>query len=791
MAAGKTSNLELDAIYSRYLPKGSVLRCDTFPNLTEQLAEELQQRLLKRGMLYFPIFLRHHWIAGILRFDKTQGFTLTTHDSAPSACVHRDLMRKLKGVWPQLTLLNGRCNRQERGSEDCGIHMTAVFFSIHTNTELPICDTLGKRLRKFLTTALRLNFPRGDFIHGVVEILNNTSYEMPLEGGGEKRKETSRTQKERQGNTPSLPEPSAATVQTPQRRGRPRGSHKPLPTSETTTTDERSVTFKVQQMLNKAKEVENSTASRNLCYFLAATAMVNVGDGGNRSLEIDALANQAIRKGFKSGTQYDVGETLAVYGKELDFLIVTEDGGPMALLDRFGNLQRPPNEAWYVQTPGSNGMPVEIDTHVFRIGAKYTGMMVQHRMGVSAGTEGHYSLTCNAEESVFGVYLPKGFEIYEKTGTRRLPRKGITVDKAPVQSRAERPRAQTKASDNVDETDLAQVLKDPVPAGLNALGLRQEGMATSPEAWYVYQGKPYFVQQTAWNAKTKATRDLHIRWLNEIKSMPREYLSRDLPHAIMEYVRWIAVKRGWKWATYAKNLTSIESALENLPLYTNQKTGIRLRDCPEWRENLSGAQLKEHESEAEPPAPVTITDYEKIRKGLELTHPTEALFLTMMWMFAARPADIIRLRVRDVNFSSAEDTENVLTQLTIREGKAVKFRGPYPISSILPRKYASILQTMMNNKSRKQRIFENADSVRTRVLQEIHTVVPQANLSSLRKGAAMHLASSGVSEEELMRLTGHTQLKTLRKYLQYGLQPTAEDVTAQGNAELLLPQPNS
>lgn len=165
MAAGKTSNLDsmpFTPVTYRMDPSYgvSVLWCDTFPNLTPSLAEELQQRVAARGMLFSPIFLRHHWIAGILRYDKLHGFTLTTHDSAPSACTHRDLIREMKDVWPQLTLRNGPCNRQERGSEDCGIRMTAVFFSILTNTDLPICDTLGSRLRQFLTTALRHEFRR-------------------------------------------------------------------------------------------------------------------------------------------------------------------------------------------------------------------------------------------------------------------------------------------------------------------------------------------------------------------------------------------------------------------------------------------------------------------------------------------------------------------------------------------------------------------------------------------------------------------------------------------------------
>eukprot|EP00796_Vickermania_ingenoplastis_P012488 gene12488-biopygen9047 len=99
--------------------------------------------------------------------------------------------------------------------------------------------------------------------------------------------------------------------------------------------------------------------------------------------------------------------------------------------------------------------------------------------------------------------------------------------------------------------------------------------------------------------------------------MPAEYLDRDLPQAIMEYVRHIAVMRQWKWSTYAKNLSAIESALESLPLYTNQKKGIFLKECPEWRDNLLGAQLKERESVAQPPEPLTIDMYDKARKALE------------------------------------------------------------------------------------------------------------------------------------------------------------------------------
>eukprot|EP00796_Vickermania_ingenoplastis_P000936 gene936-biopygen777 len=370
----------------------------------------------------------------------------------------------------------------------------------------------------------------------------------------------------------------------------------------------------------------------------------------------------------------------------------------------------------------------------------------------------------------------------------RQRRNSVKIDKAPETPRALRrvPRKSTKAE--VDETDLVQVLADPVPQGLNSVGLRQQGKAASPNSWYVYQDKPYFLQPTAWRAKTSDTRKLHIRWINEIKSMPAEYLDRDLPQAIMEYVRHIAVMRQWKWSTYAKNLSAIESALESLPLYTNQKKGIFLKECPEWRDNLLGAQLKERESVAQPPEPLTIDMYDKARKALEHREPVAELYLTMLWMFAARPADVSRLRVRDVTIGQPHDSGTVPVQLTIREGKAAKFRGPYPVASILTRQQASMLQQLMKERSASQRIFSEPAVIRSKTLAEVKKVCAEATLQSLRKGAVRHLAQQGVPEDQLMLMTGHTQINTLRKYLGYGRQLTAEGAEAQGNAVLLHPE---
>eukprot|EP00796_Vickermania_ingenoplastis_P010631 gene10631-biopygen7591 len=331
-------------------------------------------------------------------------------------------------------------------------------------------------------------------------------------------------------------------------------------------------------------------ASRHLCYFLVATALVNVGDGGNRCLDIDPIANQAKRKGFKASTQYDVGETIAAYEKNLDFL-APNTRGQLKLLPRPPSNPRDHNAAWYVQGPSLDGLPPRLETHTFRIGAIYSGnSFAQHSSGLTSGTSGHYTLTRDPGKACIGVYLPAHMTTYpEGVSTPRQRRNAIGIDKAPDTPRAIRraPRQQKASDREVDETDLIQVLSDPVPAGLNAVGLRPEGGTTSPSAWYVHQEKPYWVQPTAWRAKTidtKAAYPLAERDQVHASGVPGPRPSQ----AIMEYMRCIAVKRKWKWSTYAKNLSAVEAALENLPLYTNQKQGIRLKDCPEWRENLSG-----------------------------------------------------------------------------------------------------------------------------------------------------------------------------------------------------------
>lgn len=183
LTRGKTSDVELDFIYRRYLPAGLVLRCNTLPLLDHKKVCQIKTKLLSQGLLFFPLFIKHHWIAGILRHDHQAGFTLTTHDSAPSHYVYLELEDYFAQFSPELKLLRGECTRQKRGSEDCGIHMTAIFFATYLKVPIKRGDTLGARLRPFLSRVAKKPLDVPTFLKEMGTILSNFTYE-----GGETRR---------------------------------------------------------------------------------------------------------------------------------------------------------------------------------------------------------------------------------------------------------------------------------------------------------------------------------------------------------------------------------------------------------------------------------------------------------------------------------------------------------------------------------------------------------------------------------------------------------------------------
>jgi len=136
---GKTSNVDLDVLFQRYLPQGLTLPCHTLPFIDRSKAEEITAKVMREGRIFFPLFIRHHWIAGVLEFSDG-ALTLKTYDSAPSYVVQCDLRTRLQTVFPDLKFRRGVAAVQALNSNDCGLHMISHFFSKYLG--IPISPTL-------------------------------------------------------------------------------------------------------------------------------------------------------------------------------------------------------------------------------------------------------------------------------------------------------------------------------------------------------------------------------------------------------------------------------------------------------------------------------------------------------------------------------------------------------------------------------------------------------------------------------------------------------------------------
>lgn len=697
---GQTSNLELDDILGRYLPAKLLLPCDTLPTMSHRDAEHITARVAREGLLYFPLYIAKHWIAGLLTFadGKVQ---LKVIDSAPSRYVHKDLRHQLDDFWPNIKIKLGKSARQVRGSQECGLFMLMHFFAHYLKVKVRNEHLVPARLRGFMASVRRNPLPRELFFKRLREIFLGDI----LEGGGPKH-QTGRSEQ-------------------------------------------------VSRLLSAAARHERETSARNLCYLLTATVLVNAAQGKELALNANALSKRQTLMGFKPNTPHDVAEALEqFYVKNklhvLPYGRATEGGR--------GELLVPLDESLpytFVQTDRVLRLPAKLGQRVFVLGAKFSA-------APEAGSVGHYTPTTHHQDAVVGLYMTA------VTPTRLGPESTKRATK-------------TTVLDAADE-EYQALLKQP-QTRLKARSGHPVG-PPRPSTWFVFKEKFPHVLPLAWAAVTDGVRKQQRRWVQEIKSMPHALQQMPLPTGIATLLTTLAAKRGWASSTLATTFTTVRGALLNLPLYTNESQGIDLALDPGWRAAAKAAARLAREREARAPPYLTYEDYENGRSTLRNTDPEAYMFLTLMWQCAARPKEISELRAHNVSLKALKDNAFPVA-FSIRQGKGTRFRGPYKIPTALEQEDGDLLRRLLSRRRSGEKVFLTSVP-RMKVRATIRLANRSYGLASIRKGAVRYLADHGMPTEQLMRITGHTSVATLHRYLGYGLHLLQEDVITQANAAKIL-----
>jgi integrase len=265
--------------------------------------------------------------------------------------------------------------------------------------------------------------------------------------------------------------------------------------------------------------------------------------------------------------------------------------------------------------------------------------------------------------------------------------------------------------------------------------------------------------------KTREVRDRHRAFLKRARDELDEY-TKQLPLAealVRLFQKWHRA-RNWSYATLHREMANAAGALSDLPLYTDVPMQVNIGQAPAWRNAMRTAEqrLKEHEGRDN-----AATMVEEIDKALEHCDkkPIRAA-LMLMWLTAARAGCTLKLERRDVQLADSGDL-----QVTFHKGKGVKFRGPYTVNSKCPARWLTDLKAFLRDFEPTQPLFpfQGATAIRgDHVRDTLRTANPFLGLRAMRRGSLQTMASNDVPLAVLMTFSGHTQERTLLRYLGWG-----------------------
>jgi integrase len=281
--------------------------------------------------------------------------------------------------------------------------------------------------------------------------------------------------------------------------------------------------------------------------------------------------------------------------------------------------------------------------------------------------------------------------------------------------------------------------------------------------------------------------------LAQIAAMPADL--RDLPFAtavITQLQRSAATKR-WAPTTLLKYMAASQGALATLPLYSNYTTAIALgRGSPEWRLAMRRAQIDAKEFVAHVPMALTEADFYQTFRA-SAGDPELQAYLAVIWLTCARPGCVRQLKAEDLSMTflpgGAADVA-----VTFRRGKGVIFRGPYTVHTTLFPEAARLISGRLANIGRTDFIWDPAgrphpSDIQQRLLAALRATNAAYEQRSLRRGSLQTLSAQGVPEATLMEFSGHTNVRTLRRYLNYGAKSGDMRARTTAAAQHLQPRP--
>jgi len=271
----------------------------------------------------------------------------------------------------------------------------------------------------------------------------------------------------------------------------------------------------------------------------------------------------------------------------------------------------------------------------------------------------------------------------------------------------------------------------------------------------------------------KSTHQEHRRMAQQLLEMPEDLRKAPLSTSVAEFLLRRRKSKNWKWATTVKYMATAQGLCSLLPLYV-MSPAINLAACPVWRQALKAAARHCRRELPKQPKAATLHQVERTLRN-EACLPTFAAIL-ISWMTAARTGCVLQLQRSCVQLH-----DDRTLSVTFLRGKGALSRAtaytvhtPRVAQQFLPR-----LQKWLAE--RHSWLFPTTTNSKT-IKEALRREDPALECRSLRRGALQALAQQpGISDETLMLFSGHGSVKTLRRYLNWGVK-AAHTRTAMVNA---------
>jgi hypothetical protein len=257
----------------------------------------------------------------------------------------------------------------------------------------------------------------------------------------------------------------------------------------------------------------------------------------------------------------------------------------------------------------------------------------------------------------------------------------------------------------------------------------------------------------------KTTRQGHKRILRELTTLPQHLQDAPLVTALIENINSRRREKRWQWSTTLTRMAATQGALRLLPLYSGHGT-IDLRDNPMWAQAMRTARRQTQCEVGYQPKAISAEDLKKC-VSMEKTPAIRAALITA-WATAARGGCTLQLRAANIELLAAGKM-----QVQFRHGKSVIARGPYTVHTTLPEwSIAEYTRWFRLQKTKNGLLFPNVTGEQLKLaLRRVDKLYEQR---SIRRGSLQAMSLGGCSDEDLLLYSGHTNLKTLRRYLDWG-----------------------